>query len=156
MTQELGAVTEAVQAEKDRLKELNVHEVQMKHKISSKEEKISKLTLQHNNKMAAATDNLKQLQQSVSFFFSPRFSRHVGSPVSLMILLLHITLSVFSPALSVRHFSSLVGTRFSIVFSVVLSSFSWYIRTQHFRRFAFDRCVVYDRVCCRERGLMCS
>ena len=155
MTQEVGAVTEAVQAEKDQLKELNVHEVQMKHKISSKEEKISKLTLQHNNKMAAATDNLKQLQQSVSFFFSPRFSRHVGSPVSLMILLLHITLSVSSPALSPALFKSRWHTFFHLV-SVVLSSFSWYIRTQHFRWFAFDRCVVDDRVCRRERGLMCS
>ena len=64
----MAAVTEMVQTEKDQLKEFNVQEVQMKHKIASKEEKISKLTLQHNNKMAAAADNLKHLQQSVFFF----------------------------------------------------------------------------------------
>ena len=53
-----------------------------------------------------------------------------------MIFLLHIALSVSSPALSSRpYFSNLVDTRLSILFSVVLSS--WYIRPQHFPQYVF-------------------
>ena len=39
--------------------------------------------------------------------------------------------------LSANHFSSLVRTRLSISFSVVLSPFPWYIRSQHFPLYVF-------------------
>ena len=57
------------------------------------------------------------------FFFPHGFSHHIGSPVWPMTFLLHVSRSISSPALS-QYFSSVVGTRLSVVFSVVLSSFS--------------------------------
>ncbi|KAI0215981.1 hypothetical protein LSAT2_031958 [Lamellibrachia satsuma] len=60
---EVEVVSEVVQSCKDQLKECSVQETQLKHRIVSKEEKISKLTLQHNNKMTAAADTLSHLQQ---------------------------------------------------------------------------------------------
>ena len=53
----------------------------------------------------------------------PWCSRPVGSPAWLMILLLHVALSISSPAL-IQYSSCLVDMRHSILFSVVLSSFS--------------------------------
>lgn len=68
---EVEVVSEVVQSCKDQLKECSVQETQLKHRIVSKEEKISKLTLQHNNKMTAAADTLSHLQQSVSLSLPP-------------------------------------------------------------------------------------
>ena len=57
------------------------------------------------------------------FFFSHGFSRHIWSPVWLMIFLLHVACSSPRP-LSVKYFSFVIGTLLSILFLVVLSSFS--------------------------------
>ena len=46
------------------------------------------------------------------------FSHHVGSPVSLQIFLLHIALSVSSPALSPALFTSRWHTSFHLVFDL--------------------------------------
>ena len=69
---DIDGVSEVVQSSKDQLKECSVLETQLKHRIVSKEEKISKLTLQHNNKMTAAAETLSRLQQSVSFRLLPQ------------------------------------------------------------------------------------
>ena len=64
------------------------------------------------------------IDTSSIFFFSPGFSHHVGSPVWLQIFLLSTSPCPSPRLLSVHYFSSLTGTRLSISFSVVLSSFS--------------------------------
>ena len=71
------------------------------------------------------------------FFFPPVFSHHVGSPLWLMIFLLHVALSVHLLARSqpgTFHVEKIVGTRLSILFPVIVSSVSlvmWYIHPQH-------------------------
>ena len=71
----------------------------------------------------------------VFYFFSPFFSHHVRSTVCWPSF---STSSCPSPRpLSVQYFSSLVGTRLSILFAVVLSSISLVHPFSHFPQYVF-------------------